>query len=159
VRDAGLVENRPAYREPDWVTRHVFNPLVKALTRAGVSVLGSRILRVRGRTSGHWRETPVNLLAFGGAHYLVAARGETQWVRNLRAAGGGELRVGRRVHAFTATEVGDDEKVAVLRAYLRRWRWEVGAFFGGVGPDSSDQEVHEEAPAHPVFLLRVSPAS
>src|SRR5664280_3371821 len=84
------MDERPVYRRPDWFTFHVFNPAVAALTRAGVSVLGSRVLRVRGRTSGVWRETPVNLLTMDGLHFLVAPRGETQWVRNLRASGGGE---------------------------------------------------------------------
>jgi deazaflavin-dependent oxidoreductase (nitroreductase family) len=144
---------RPAYKQPDWFTKHLFNPAVAGLTRAGVSVLGSRVLRVRGRSSGMWRETPVNLLSFGGRQYLVAARGETHWARNLRAGGGGELRVGRRTQPFTAQEVGDDEKAAVLRAYLKRWKWEVGAFFEGVGPDSSDEDLRAESSHHPVFRL------
>ena len=84
------------YKQPDWFTQHIVNPAVAGLTRAGVSVLGSRVLRVRGRKSGEWRETPVNLLPLDGNHYLVAPRGETQWVRNLRVSGEGELRVGRR---------------------------------------------------------------
>jgi deazaflavin-dependent oxidoreductase (nitroreductase family) len=148
---------RPAYRTPDWFTRHVLNPLVAGLTRVGVGVLGSRVLRVRGRKSGAWRENPVNLLTFEGGRYLVAPRGETQWVRNLRHSGGGELRLGRRSEPFTATEVADDDKLPVLRAYLKRWRWEVGAFFGGVGPASSDADLRAEARYHPVF--RVYPSS
>jgi deazaflavin-dependent oxidoreductase (nitroreductase family) len=147
------MDERPAYRQPDWFTTHVFNPLVAGMTRAGVSLLGSRVLRVRGRTSGIWRETPVNLLSFGDQQYLVAARGETHWARNLRASGEGELRVGRRTQAFTAREIGDDEKAAVLRAYLKRWKWEVGVFFEGVGPDSSEDELGAEARRHPVFRL------
>jgi deazaflavin-dependent oxidoreductase (nitroreductase family) len=147
------MDERPAYKRPDWFTTHVFNPAVAGLTRAGVSVLGSRVLRIRGRSSGIWRETPVNLLSFGGHQYLIAARGETHWVRNLRASGGGELRLGRRTQSFTAQEVGDDEKAAVLRAYLKRWKWEVGAFFEGVGPDSSDAELRAESGHHPVFRL------
>jgi deazaflavin-dependent oxidoreductase (nitroreductase family) len=118
-----------------------------------VSVLGSRVLAVRGRSSGEWRTTPVNLLVVDGTRYLVAPRGHTQWVRNLRAAGGGELRLGRRVEPFTATEVGDDDKAPILRAYLRRWKVEVGVFFGGVGPDSPDSELRRIAPDHPVFVL------
>ena len=99
---------------------------------------GSRVLAVRGRSSGAWRTVPVNLLVVDGERYLVAPRGTTQWVRNLRAAGGGELRVGRRVEKFTAEELGDDAKPAVLRAYLRRWAFEVGVFFDGVDASSSD---------------------
>jgi deazaflavin-dependent oxidoreductase (nitroreductase family) len=146
-------EHAPRYVRPGWFTRHVFNPTIAWLTRRGVSVWGSRELRVRGRTSGEWRTTPVNLLQLGGVDYLVAPRGVTQWVRNLRAAGGGELRVGKRVQPFTATELADAEKVEVLRAYLKRWKAEVGIFFDGVSAKSSDAELRRIAPNHPVFRL------
>jgi len=143
----------PHYRPPDWFTRNVFNRLVAGATGAGVSVWGSRILEVRGRTSGEPRRNPVNVLTFDGSRYLVAPRGHTQWVRNLRAAGEGDLVLGRRREHFEATEVADDEKVDVLRAYLRRWKWEVGQFFGGAGPDSSAEELRRIAPDHPVFRI------
>ena len=143
----------PRYVEPGWFTRHVFNGLVVRLSRLGVSVLGSRELRVRGRTSGEWRKNPVNLLHHDGHRYLVAPRGRTQWVRNLQAAGTGELRVGRRVETFRATEVADADKVDILRAYLRRWKVEVGVFFDGVGPDASDEQLAAIAPGYPVFLV------
>ena len=139
------------YRPPGWFTRNVFNRQVAFLTRHGVSVLGSRVLAVKGRTSGQWRTTPVNLLTHDGRRYLVAPRGEAQWVRNLRAAGTGELRVGRRVESFRGRELADDEKVPVLRAYLRRWKAEVGIFFEGTGPDSSDDQIRAIAPKHPAF--------
>jgi deazaflavin-dependent oxidoreductase (nitroreductase family) len=139
------------YRAPGWFTRNVFNRAVAFLTRHGVSVLGSRVLAVRGRTSGEWRTTPVNLLEHEGKRYLVAPRGEAQWVRNLRVAGAGQLRVGKRVEDFRARELGDDEKIPVLRAYLRKWKVEVGVFFEGVGPDSTDEELRSIAPRHPAF--------
>ena len=141
------------YVEPGWFTRNVFNRVIAGLTRVGISVWGSRQLRVRGRKTGEWRSTPVNLLSFDGQRYLVAPRGHTQWVRNLRVSGTGELRVGRRVEAFTATEVADADKVAVLRAYLKRWKMEVGVFFGGVDAKASDADLLRIAPDHPVFLL------
>ncbi len=143
----------PRYVEPGWFTRHVFNRAVALFTRAGLSVWGSRELRVRGRTSGEWRSTPVNLLTLEETRYLVAPRGVTQWVRNLRVAGTGELRVGRHTEAFRATEVADAEKVPILRAYLRRWKAEVGVFFDGVSAASSDDELLRIAPDHPVFRL------
>src|SRR5437016_5673238 len=99
------------FQKPGWFTSHVFNPVVAAMTRAGVSVLGSRMLRVKGRASGAWRTTPVNLMTLDGTRYLVAPRGHTQWVRNLRAAGSGELTLGRKVEPFRAVEIPDDEKV------------------------------------------------
>ena len=125
------------------------------LTRLGLSVAGSRILEVRGRTSGQSHRTPVNPLTLDGARYLVAPRGHTQWVRNLRARGEGRLLVGRRAEEFTAVELADDQKPPILREYLRRWKWEVGAFFGGVGAGSSDEELLRIAPHHPVFRIDV----
>jgi deazaflavin-dependent oxidoreductase (nitroreductase family) len=142
-----------SYKRPGWFTKHVFNGMVAALTRLGLSVWGSRILRVRGRTTGEWRETPVNVLTHDGRRYLVAPRGETQWVRNLRAAGHGELRLGRRLETFAASELADPDKPEILRAYLKRWKAEVGVFFDGVGAGSPDSEVRRIAPAHPVFRI------
>ena len=142
--------DQPRYVQPDRGT-HLLNSAVAALTRAGISVYGSRVLAVRGRSSGEWRTTPVNPLTLNGQRYLIAPRGETQWVRNLRAAGTGELRVGRRAEKFRGRELADDEKVPVLRAYLRRWKAEVGIFFEGTGPDSSDDQIRAIAPRHPAF--------
>jgi deazaflavin-dependent oxidoreductase (nitroreductase family) len=139
------------YRAPGWFTRNVFNQLVAFLTKRGMSVLGSRVLAVKGRSSGEWRTTPVNLLSYGSRRYLVAPRGETQWVRNLRVAGTGELRLGRRAEAFRGRELTDEEKVPVLRAYLRKWKAEVGIFFDGTGPDSTDDQLRAIAPKHPAF--------
>ena len=127
--------------------------VITGLTRVGVSVWGSRVLAVRGRSTGEWRTVPVNLLVLDGDRYLVAPRGVTQWVRNLRAAGGGELRVGRRVETFTAVELDDDAKPAVLRAYLRKWKFEVGMFFDGVDA-TSDEALRQIAPGYPVFRIR-----
>lgn len=141
------------YQRPGWFTTNVFNRVVAGLTRVGISVYGSRVLEVRGRKSGEWRQTPVNLLRVDGVEYLVSPRGQTQWVKNLRASGEGRLRVGRRVEGFAALELGDDEKVPLLRAYLKKWRFEVGAFFAGVGPDASDDELRRIGPDHPVFRL------
>jgi deazaflavin-dependent oxidoreductase (nitroreductase family) len=141
------------YQRPGWFTKHVFNRAIAALTRLGVSVAGSRVLEVRGRKSGEWRQTPVNPLTVDGTRYLVAPRGHTQWVRNVRANPQGRLRVGRRVEDFTATELPDEEKPPLLREYLRRWKWEVGAFFGGVDADSSDDELRRIAPDHPIFRI------
>ncbi|HEY1355226.1 MAG TPA: nitroreductase family deazaflavin-dependent oxidoreductase [Solirubrobacterales bacterium] len=143
----------PRFQEPGWFTRNVFNRVVAVLTRIGLDVAGSRVLEVKGRKSGEWRKTPVNLLLFEGDRYLVAPRGHTQWVRNIRVSGAGRLVLGRRVEEFTASELPDDEKPPLLRAYLRKWKWEVGAFFGGVGPDSDDDELRRIAPDHPVFRI------
>jgi hypothetical protein len=138
-------EHDPHYQAPGWFTRHVFNPLVKLLTRCGISVVGSRELPVRGRQTGEWRTTP-------------APRGHTQWVSNLRAAGNGELLVGRHVETFEATAINDDDKPVILRAYLRRWNVEVGVFFGGVDANSSDAHRRRIAPESRLSTLDASRA-
>jgi deazaflavin-dependent oxidoreductase (nitroreductase family) len=145
------------YQRPGWFTKHVFNPIVAGLTRLGVSLVGSRVLEVRGRKSGEWRRTPVNPLKYEGERYIVAARGETHWVRNLRESGEGRLRKGRSIEEFTATELPDDEKLSLLRAYLKKWAWEVGAFFQGVGADAPDDDLRRIAPLHPVFRISRRP--
>lgn len=144
----------PRYLAPGWFTRNVGNPLVQWLTRRGLPIRGSRELRIVGRTSGRVRRVPVNPIEVDGVTHLVAPRGTTQWVRNLRAAGEGELVVGRRVERFRAEELADPtDKAAVLRPYLTAWKMEVGAFFDGVGPDATDAELEAIAGNHPVFVV------
>jgi deazaflavin-dependent oxidoreductase (nitroreductase family) len=140
------------YVAPNLATR-IFNLLPMGLARLGISVWGSRTLAVRGRTSGEWRTVPVNLLQHEGIRYLVAPRGETQWVRNLRAAGTGELRLGARREIFLAREIADADKPPILRAYLRKWAFEVHQFFRGVGADAPDEDLERIAPGYPVFRV------
>ncbi len=143
------------YRRPGAFTRRVFNPFVARLARWGISVKGTRILEVRGRTSGEPRSTVVNLLTLDGVDHLVAPRGTTQWVRNIRAAGGeATLRLGRRVTPVQATELDDAAKVPVIRAYLDAWGWEVGKLVEGLRAESDDDEIRAAAPGFPVFVLR-----
>lgn len=133
---------------------NLFNGLVGWLTGRGLSIWGAQLVAVRGRKSGEWRTNPVNPLTLDGRRYLVAPRGHTHWVRNLRAAGGhGELRLGRKVTPFTAVELPDEDKPAILRAYLKRWKFEVGVFFEGVDHTASDAELLSIAPGYPVFRL------
>jgi hypothetical protein len=142
------------YLEPDRFTRGVLNPVVKGLTRLGISVWGSRVLEHRGRTSGKLHHVPVNLLTIEGTRYLVSPRGQTQWVRNVRHSGGRlVLILGRRRRPCTAREIPAADSVPILRAYLRRWKFETGMFFDGVTPDSTDAEWAAVAADHPVFEL------
>jgi deazaflavin-dependent oxidoreductase (nitroreductase family) len=142
------------YKQPGWFTRNVFNRCISWLTRRGVSVWGSRVLEVPGRTSGELRRVPVNLLTYEGQQYLVSPRGHGQWVRNVRANGGRlDLLLGRQRTHHVARELADADKVEVLRAYLARWKMEVGQFFDGVDASSSDEILLGIAPNHPVFVL------
>jgi hypothetical protein len=141
------------YLAPGFMTRRIANPLMAAITRMGLSPRGARVLHVRGRTSGQWHTVPVNPLTFEDQQYLVAPRGETQWVRNMRVARGGRLQLGRRFTEFTAVEVTDTNvKAPILQAYLRVWRSEVGAFFDGVDGDSLDA-LRAIADGYPMFVI------
>lgn len=135
------------------------NAAIAWLVRRGVGVWGARILAVPGRRSGHLRETVVNVLEHDGRRYLVAPRGEAQWVRNLRAAGAGTLRVGRRRSTFRAVELEDAGKPAILARYLERWGFEAGRFFE-VDDRTDLEQLAAIAPHHPVFeLVGVEPVS
>lgn len=148
------------YKQPGWFTRHIANPLVMTLTRSGMSIRGSRVLEVPGRKTGQPRRVPVNPLQLPDATYLVAPRGETEWVRNVRASGGRlTLIEGRRHRAFTAVEMADEDKPELLREYLRRWKAETGVFFDGVGPDSTAEQLAAIAGKHPVFRLQPAAAA
>ena len=147
------------YQPPRMVHPHVFNPAVAGLTRLGISVLGSRVLEVTGRKSGQPRRTPVNLLTLDGTEYLVAPRGETEWVRNVRAVGRPPgAAAGARARRTDRHRAEDGDKVPVLRAYLKRWKAEVGVFFEGVGPDSTDEQLAAIAPSHPVVPAQLRAA-
>ncbi len=143
------------YLAPDRAT-HLFNSAAKWFTARGISLLGSRVLAVRGRKSGEVRTTVVNLFTYEGDRYLLAPRGHTQWVRNLRAVGEGELRLGRRTQQFTPVEIADADKEPLIRLYLRKWAWETGAFFDGLKADSPQADITAAAPGFPVF--RIVPA-
>ena len=142
------------YRAPGWFTRNVNNRAVAFATRHGLSLWGSRVLEVPGRTTGQPQRIPVNLLDLDGEQHLVSARGNGQWVRNVRANDGRlSLRVGRRRTEYVAVEVFGDDRIQVLRAYLAKWKAEVGMFFDGADGNSSDDELAAIAPKHPVFRL------
>lgn len=135
----------PVGRVERWI-----NTTVRGLTKLGLSIKGTRVLAVRGRRSGEWRTIVLNPITVDGVRYLVAPRGTTEWVRNLRAAGEGELRVGRRVEAFTATEVADDDKAPILRAYLAAYSSTAGTYFD-VDATADDRAFVAAGPDHPVF--------
>ena len=131
----------------------LFMKAVRWLTEHGVSLLGSRVLTVRGRRTGTPQSVPVNILTLDGDRYLVAPRGNTQWVRNVRAAGEAKLRVGRRVEQVRLVEVPVGDRGPVLRVYLQRWGWEVGRFVEGLSKRSTDAELAAAAPGMPVFRV------
>jgi deazaflavin-dependent oxidoreductase (nitroreductase family) len=140
------------YEEPNRVARAA-NAVIRWLAELGISIAGTRALHVRGRNSGKPRAVVVNLLTVDGVDYLVSPRGNTQWARNVRAAGVVEVGPRWRRRRARATEVGDAAKPEVLRRYLARWYWQVKDYVGGLKPDSTDEQLLAGAASIPVFVL------
>jgi len=147
----------PKYQPPDFFTQRIMNPLIILIGKTtGMTMKNTHTLSVRGRTSGEMRSVPVSPIEVDGERYLVAPRGTTQWVRNIREAGEGELRLGRKRERIVVQEIDDDAKPAVLRPYLREWESEMKKFFSGVGPDAPEDTIRREAEDHPVFRIAAS---
>jgi deazaflavin-dependent oxidoreductase (nitroreductase family) len=140
------------YDEPNRTARAA-NALIGWLAELGISIAGTRALRVRGRKTGKTRGVVVNVLRVDGVDYLVSPRGNTQWVRNVRAAGVVDVGPRWRRRRLRITEVADPAKADLLKRYLDRWYWEVKGHIGGLTPDSGDDEIHAAAPSIPVFAL------
>ncbi|ORV87221.1 hypothetical protein AWC11_15600 [Mycobacterium interjectum] len=140
------------YEEPNRVARAA-NTVIRWLAELGISIAGTRALRVRGRKSGKVRAVVINLLTVDGVDYLVSPRGNTHWARNVRAAGVIEVGPRWRGRRARVSEVDDAAKPDVLRSYLARWYWQVKDYVGGLTPDSTDEQLLAGAPAIPVFVL------
>jgi hypothetical protein len=129
------------------------NQLIRWLAEAGISIAGTRALRVRGRKTGKRRGVVINLLTVDDRDYVVSPRGNTQWARNARSAGVVEMGPRWRSRQMRIAEVADDAKPEVLKRYLDRWYWEVKGNVGGLTPQSTDDEFRATAPSIPVFEL------
>jgi hypothetical protein len=146
------------YEEPNHAARAA-NAAIRWLAEMGISIAGTRALRVRGRKSGKQRGVVINLLTVDGVDYLVSPRGNTQWARNVRAAGVVEMGPRWRSERLRVSEVDDAAKPEVLRRYLARWYWQVKGYVAGLTPESSDEQLRAAAPSIPVFVLAAGGAS
>lgn len=129
------------------------NQLIRWLAEAGISIAGTRALRVRGRKTGKRRGVVINLLTVDDRDYVVSPRGNTQWARNARSAGVVEVGPRWRSRQVRIVEVADAAKPQLLKRYLDRWYWEVKGHVAGLTPQSTDDEISATAPAIPVFEL------
>lgn len=140
------------YDEPNRIAR-VANELFRWLAEAGISIAGTKVLRVRGRKTGVQRSVVINLMTVDGRDFVVSPRGNTQWARNARVAGRVEVGPRWQRREVGISEVADDAKPELLKAYLKRWYWEVKGHVGGLTPASSEDEIRTVAPTIPVFEL------
>ncbi len=143
------------YDEPGRVAQAA-NRVIRWLAELGISIAGTQALRVRGRKTGKERGVVINLLTVDGVDYVVSPRGNTQWARNVRAAG--VVEVGprwpkSRRHSRGITELSDAAKPELLRRYLDRWYYQVKDYVLGLTPDSTDEQLLAAAPSIPVFEL------
>ncbi len=133
------------------------NLLTTTMLRAGLSFNSMSLLTVRGRKSGEPRTVPVSVIERDGECYLIGAFGEVNWVRNLRSARRGTLRLGRKIEDFTAEELTPAEAAPILKAGFDMAPGFVRSFFDAT-PDSTIADFEREAPRHPVFRLLKAPA-
>ena len=140
------------YQEPNRLER-AGNTVIRWLAELGISIAGTRALLVRGRKTGKPRSVVINLLTVDGVDYVVSPRGNTQWARNVRAAGVVETGPRWRRRRATISEVADDAKPEILRRYLARWYWQVKDYVGGLTPESGDDELRAVGAQIPVFAL------
>jgi deazaflavin-dependent oxidoreductase (nitroreductase family) len=140
------------YEEPNRAAQAA-NAVIRWLAELGISIAGTRALRVRGRKTGKQRGVVINLLTVDGVDYVVSPRGNTQWARNVRAAGVVEVGPRWRSRRARVSEVDDAAKPELLRRYLARWYWQVKGYVAGLTPDSTDEQLLAGAPTIPVFAL------
>lgn len=133
----------------------IVNSVAKVLVgNLGLNLKGAMVLTVRGRKSGEPRSLVVNVLDLDGNKYLLSPHGASNWVKNVRENGHLQLHRGKHRARYHAEEVTDpEEKLAVMRAYLDRWSWQVRGFMG-VDKSASDEELRAILDKHPVFVLQ-----
>jgi deazaflavin-dependent oxidoreductase (nitroreductase family) len=136
-------------RAPRWLKW--INPLNRFLLRRGIGPPGQHLLTVVGRASGKPRTTPVAVITFESRAYVVAGFNGSDWVKNARAAGRGELRRGRRVDHVELVEVHADQRAAILRLFAQRVRG--GQSFLTVAADAPYDAFVAAAPQHPIFRV------
>jgi deazaflavin-dependent oxidoreductase (nitroreductase family) len=142
---------KETFQRPNVVER-VFNRLFGVIVGLGGGLEHNYVLQVRGRKSGRLCSTPVNLLEMEQSQYLVAPRGNTQWVRNVRSSLELSLKKGAKVHRFRARELIDSEKPVLLKEYLSRYHKTVQRYFS-IPMDSDLGSFAKIANRHPIFEL------
>jgi len=149
--DSSTRRIKESFNQPATFAR-VFNKLFGFFVGLGLALPHNYLLQVRGRKSGRVYATPVDVLNRDGKRYLVAPRGNTQWVRNALASGTVSLKKGRRSEEFRIRILSDDEKPEILKAYLDRYKLTVQRYFP-VPAGSAVEAFRPLTANYPVFEL------
>ena len=144
-------ESGSRYLAPS-VTERWFNSLFGLLVGLGLGLPHNYLLQVQGRKTGRIYSTPVNVLDYEDKRFLVAPRGETQWVRNAIASGHAWLKRGRSREQFSLRILENRDKPILLREYLNRYKTTVQRYFP-VQAGSPKEAFSSVAANYPVFEL------
>lgn len=143
------------YHKPSGMTR-LFNRIFGFIAGTGLTPGRNIMLETKGRRSGQTRSVPVNIVDYDGARYLVSPRGESEWVRNVRAdSGRAVFRHGKRQEVLLE-ELPPDERVPIIQKYLVENAMATKQHFG-IDPRSDIAEFERIAHLHPVFRITVTP--
>jgi len=143
------------YHKPSGPVK-LMNSIVGRLASIGLVPMSTVVLQVIGRRSGQIRSTAVSWIEHEGQRYLVAPRGNTEWVRNVKAAGGEAVLKSRKTERVRLEEVPVEQRAPIIKAYLKKTAMVTKREFG-LDPDAPLEEFEKIAPRHPVF--RIVPAS
>lgn len=139
------------YRRPMKLTR-VMNRFVSWLASLGFTSSDTVTLEAKGRRSGRVRSNPVTWVDHEGERYLVSPRGESEWVRNVRAAGGEAVIRHRGRQAVRLEEVPAEKRAPIIQAYLSKTARATQQHFG-VDPKAEPAAFDAIAAKHPVFRV------
>jgi deazaflavin-dependent oxidoreductase (nitroreductase family) len=139
------------YNKPTALAKF-FNSLLRTLAGIGLTPRDNIVVQVRGRKSGKLRSNVVTYVEHEGVRYLVAPRGTTDWVRNVRAADGQASLKHGKAHQVKLTEMPVEQRTPIIHAYLQKMPEMVQREFG-VSRSSSGDEIGKIAPRHPVFRI------
>ncbi len=141
-----------AYFLPPRAIERMFGRALACCVRLGIIRGHFFVLEVRGRKSGRTISLPVDPIEVGGRRYLVCARGESNWVKNARAAGEVTLAQSLRRRRYRVRELPLNERAPVRKAYLDHFALEVQRFFP-VSKGSPVDAFDAFAARYPVFEL------
>lgn len=144
------------YKKPGTMVK-VANSILGFFTSLGMAPAKVHRIEVRGRKSGQLRTAVVNVLNYNGDRYLVAPRGNTEWVRNVEAANGDATLLRKDREKVHLEEVPVDQRAPIIKAYLAENATSTKQYFG-VEPDDPIDKFEEIAPDHPAFKI-ISAAS